>query len=107
MATREGTRASAEFICICMVPDFCKSPVVVVPYKILSKFDCAVNFSTNVRFRTRLAFRHNSRLSTVLCDEPGVGGGILSGVNKGFCRPINGTSSTTVRVNGSFVDYHE
>lgn len=107
MATREGTRASMEFVCICIVPDFCKSPTIVVPYKIYSKFDSAVNFSTNVRFRTRWAFRHNSRLSTVLLDEPGVGGGVLSGVNKGFCRPIDGTASTTVRVNGSFVDYHE
>ncbi|MDZ4849533.1 MAG: PAAR-like domain-containing protein [Pirellulaceae bacterium] len=107
MATREGTRASIEFVCICIVPDFCKSPTIVVPYKIYSKFDCAVNFSTTVRFRTRNVFRHNSRLSTVLLDEPGVGGGVLSGVNKGFCRPIDGTASTTVRVNSSFVDYHE
>ena len=36
----------------------------------------------------------------------GVGGGVLSGVNMGFCRPIPTTHSKTVRVNGSFVDYH-
>jgi hypothetical protein len=106
MATLEGTRASAEFMCVSLVPDVCKSPTIPVPYKILSLFDCAVNFSTNVRFRQKYVFRHNSRLSTVRCDEPGVGGGILSGVNMGFCRPIDGTASTTVRVNGSFVDYH-
>jgi hypothetical protein len=107
MATREGTRASIEFICISLVPDVCKSPIIPVGYKIFSKFDCAVAFSSNVRFRKQWAFRHNSRLSKVLCDEPGVGGGLLSGVNMGYCRPIDGTSSTTVRVNGSFVDYHE
>jgi len=106
MATREGTRASAEFICVSLAPDVCKSPSIPVPYKILSLFDCAVNFSTNVRFRTRNVFRHNSRLSTVRCDEPGVGGGVLSGVNMGYCRPISMTHSKTVRVNGSFVDYH-
>ncbi len=106
MATKEGTRASAEFMCICLAPDVCKSPTIPVPYKILSLFDCAVNFSTNVRFRTQFAFRHNSRLSTVRCDEVGVGGGVLSGVNMGFCRPIPTTHSKTVRVNGSFVDYH-
>ncbi len=106
MATLEGTRASAEFMCVSLVPDVCKSPTIPVPYKILSLFDCAVKFSTNVRFRKQWVFRHNSRLSTVRCDEPGVGGGILSGVNMGFCRPIDGTSSTTVKVNGSFVDYH-
>ena len=106
MATQEGTRASAEFMCICLAPDVCKSPTIPVPYKILSLFDCAVNFSTTVRFRTRFAFRHNSRLSTVRCDEAGVGGGVLSGVNLGFCRPIPTTHSKTVRVNGSFVDYH-
>ena len=106
MATKEGTRASAEFMCICLAPDVCKSPTIPVPYKILSLFDCAVNFSANVRFRTRFVFHHNSRLSTVRCDEAGVGGGVLSGVNMGFCRPIPGTHSKTVRVNGSFVDYH-
>ncbi|MCA9059386.1 MAG: DUF4150 domain-containing protein, partial [Planctomycetaceae bacterium] len=107
MASREGTRASIEFICTSIVPDVCKSPSVPVPYKILSLFDCAVNFSSNVNFRKQPVFRHNSRLSAVRCDEPGVGGGLLSGVNMGWCRPIDGTASTTVRVNGSFVDYHE
>ena len=107
MAVREGTRASKEFMCVSLAPDFCKSPNIVVPYSIVSKFDCAVNFSTNVRFRKQWVFRHNSRLSTVLGDEAGVGGGVLSGVNKGFCRPIDGTSSKTVRANGAFVDYHE
>jgi hypothetical protein len=107
MAVREGTRASKEFMCVSIAPDFCKSPNIVVPYSIISKFDCAVNFSTNVRFRKQWVFRHNSRLSTVLGDEAGSGGGVLSGVNKGFCRPIDGTSSKTVRANKSFVDYHE
>jgi hypothetical protein len=107
MAVREGTRASKEFMCVSLAPDFCKSPNIVVPYSIVSKFDCAVNFSTNVRFRKQWVFRHNSRLSTVLGDEAGVGGGVLSGVNKGFCRPIDGTSSKTVRANNAFVDYHE
>ena len=107
MAVREGTRASVEFICVSILPDVCKSPVLPVPYKILSKFDSAVGFSPNVRFRKQSAFHHNSRLSTVRCNELGVGGGILSGVNLGFCRPIPMTHSKTVRVNGSFVDYHE
>lgn len=107
MATREGTRASAEFMVLSMTPDICKSPTIPVPYAILAFFDCAVNFSTNVNFRKQKAFHHKSRLSTVLGNETGVGGGVISGVNKGYCRPIDGTSSTSVRVNGSFVDYHE
>ena len=107
MAIREGTRASSEFICVSILPDVCKSPTILVPYKILSLFDSAVGFSTDVKFRKQFAFHHDSRLSTVRCNEAGVGGGVLSGVNMGFCRPIPGTHSKTVRVNGSFVDYHE
>jgi hypothetical protein len=64
-----------------------------------------VGFSPNVRFRKQFAFHNNSRLSTVRCNEAGVGGGVLSGVNLGFCRPFLATHSTTVRVNKSFVDY--
>lgn len=104
MANLEGTRASVDFICINTLPDVCKSPSIPVPYKIWSLFDTAVNFSTDVNFRTKPAFHHNSRLSRVEGNEAGVGGGILSGVNKGWCRPI--THSSTVRVNGHFVNYH-
>lgn len=107
MATLEGSRASAEFVARNLIPDFCKAPVSVVGFQIASFFDCAVNFSTDVRFRKQWAFHEDSRLSTVIGNKEGVGGGILSGVNFGFCRPIDGTSSSTVRVNGSFVCYHE
>ena len=106
MAKNEGARASVEFICVFLVPDVCKSPTMPVPYKIYSLFDCAVNHSKNVKFRTRYAFHHKSRLATVRGDEAGVGGGILSGVNMGFCRPVPGTHSKSVRVNGTHVDYH-
>jgi len=107
MATLEGTRASAEFMVRSVAPDFCKSPTIIVGYQILSFFNCAVNFSTNVRFRKQWVFRHNSRLTTVIGNESGVGGGIASQVNKGFCRPIDGTSSTTFKVNGVLVDCHQ
>jgi hypothetical protein len=106
MATLEGTRASAEFCVRNVVPDVCKSPAVPVPYQIVSFFNCAVNFSTNVKFRKQPVFRHNSRLTTVIGNESGVGGGVASQVNKGWCRPIPGTLSTTIIVNGQQVGAH-
>jgi hypothetical protein len=107
MAFLEGTRSSIEFICKSLMPDVCLSPTAPVPYDILSKFDCAVGFSPNVRFRKQFAFHNKSRLSTVRCNEAGIGGGVLSGVNLGYCRPFIATHSTTVRVNQIFVERHQ
>jgi hypothetical protein len=59
MAFLEGTRSSIEFICKSLMPDVCLSPTAPVPYDILSKFDCAVGFSPNVRFRKQFAFHNN------------------------------------------------
>jgi hypothetical protein len=66
--------------------------------------DKVLNKSPNVRFAGKYAYNMKSRVTTVVGDEPGVGGGVVSGVNKGFCRPI--TFSAPVRVNKANALFH-
>ena len=39
----------------------------------------------------------NSRTDKVTGNEPGTGGGVKSGVNKGWCRPISNRTSIFVK----------
>lgn len=104
MAVNEGTRADGLFICISLTPDVCKSPVVPVPYPIVGFFTASTMLSPNVRFRGWPVFTKASRLTTVVGDEAGTGGGVVSGVNKGWCRPTS--FNPTVSVNGQKVAFH-
>lgn len=104
MALNEGTRQDGQFVCISLTPDVCKSPVAPVPYPIIGVFSDSTLLSPNVRFRGKPVFTMKSRLTTVVGDEAGVGGGVVSGVNKGWCEPIS--HNPTVRVNGEYVAYN-
>src|SRR5688572_8210030 len=88
--------------------DICRTPIgkkmVLVPYTITCTFEVAVGTTGTVNFGGEQAFTMDSRLPRVTGDEPGTGGGIISGVNRGFCRPIE--HSKTVRAQGGFVVRH-
>ncbi|WP_421701026.1 DUF4150 domain-containing protein [Aliiroseovarius sp.] len=77
----------------CMAPDVCKTPVgsavVPIPYMITSMLDWAVRTEPTVKLTELEAFTMNSRTDKVVGDEPGTLGGVKSGVNKGWCRPIS------------------
>ena len=98
----------AQAIVVCIAPDVCKTPLggamVPVPYTITSKLDVAVDTAPKVNYGGLPAFTMASRLPTVKGDEKGVGGGILSGVNLGYCRPIE--HSGTVRAHEQFIVRH-
>lgn len=100
-----ATNKDGQAIVVNTAPDVCLTPMggqmVPVPYNITSKFDIAIMVSTNVNYTGLPAFTMASRLPTVTGDEPGVGGGVKSGVNLGFCRPIQ--HAETYRVNGQWV----
>lgn len=100
MADKEGARADAQFIVISQVPDVCKTPPVgtPVPYPIVAFLSDRVRESPNVRFRGKWVMTRNSRVTKVIGDEAGVMGGVKSGVNMGFCKPVSNWSPT-VRVN--------
>lgn len=86
---------------VCLAPDVCKTPIgssmVPVPYMILSKLDWSEKTISNTTFGGLEAFTMASRTNKVTGDEPGTGGGIKSGVNKGYCRPISNKNSFFVK----------
>ena len=103
-----ATNKDGQAIVINTAPDVCLTPMggqmVPVPYNITCTFDVAVMTSSNVNYGGLPAFTMDSRLPTVKGDEPGVGGGVVSGVNLGFCKPVQ--HSGTYRVNGAWVIRH-
>ena len=104
MAKEEGTRKDAQFMVISITPDVCKSPAAPVPYPIVGYFDKSIQTSTNVRSAGEPVFHMGSRISTVIGDEAGAGGGVVSNCSKGYCKPV--VPIDTVRINGEFANRH-
>ena len=105
MAVNEGTRMDGQFMVISLTPDVCKSPTVPVPYPIVGYLNQSILVSPSVRMRGVPAFHMGSRVATVTGDESGVGGGVVSQVFKGMCRPV--MPVPTVRINGQFHNHHQ
>ena len=105
MATQEGTGQSKHFIIKSLAPDICKSPGSPVPYDIVAFLDESMMTSPNVNFKKVPVFNMASRVVTVWGDEEGIGGGLVSMVNKGFCKPI--VPVTTVKCNNFETCRHE
>ncbi|MCO6383329.1 MAG: DUF4150 domain-containing protein [Vannielia sp.] len=96
-----GARASGkQAIIACLAPDVCLTPcgcgVAPIPYMIVSRLDWAVQTTTSTELTNQQAFTMASRTDKVTGDEPGVKGGIVSGVNLGWCRPKSNKSSVFV-----------
>jgi len=87
-------------VIICSAPDVCKTPVgnsvVPIPYMITSMLSFTKREASSVEFGGLKAFNMNSRTDKVIGDEPGTLGGVKSGVNRGWCKPI--TNHPTVMV---------
>jgi hypothetical protein len=99
-AEKEGLRKVYEGIVICTNPDVCKTPPTndPVPYQIVGHTDPLIAPEERVRMTGLPSYTLKTRIPTVIGDEPGVGGGVVSGVNKSFCEAIS--YSTTVRAGG-------
>ena len=106
MASLEGTAQSAGFIVVSQSPDVCKSPGTPIPYPIVGFLNNSVLVSTNVRFQGFWVFDTISRVATVVGNEAGLGGGLVSQTNLGMCKPVAG-SSTTVKCNGQQICRHD
>ena len=87
----------------CLAPDVCKTPVgnsvVPIPYMITSQLSWAQMTAPSVKLTDLEAFTMNSRTDKVVGDEPGTVGGVKSGVNRGWCKPIS--KKTNVFVEGA------
>jgi uncharacterized protein DUF4150 len=96
---------SADAIVVCEAPDVCWTPMgsqmVAVPYMIIARLEKAENTAKKYLVNDKPAFTMASRIPTVEGDEAGTGGGIISGVNCGWCRPIE--HSTTFQAEGHWL----
>ena len=85
---------------ICLSPCVCMTPTGghLVPYMIVGALKDSARTSPNVLFGAEEAFTMHSRLTTVAGNEAGTGGGAVSGVHQGWCRPV--TNKPNFFVNG-------
>ncbi|KYG08217.1 hypothetical protein BE21_24965 [Sorangium cellulosum] len=108
MAENEGLCKTGNAWVVCIEPDVCKTPIgdemKPVPYQIRACLAAGVDEASTVKLGTFDTATMASRITTVQGDEPGTGGGVKSGVNLGYCRPV--THSTTVHAGGANVTYH-
>lgn len=107
MATQEAGRKSSQYIIMCIAPDLCKTPPKgdIIPYQISVKLENAIRYSPNVNFKGEPAAIQSLRCGPVKGNEAGMLGGVKSGVNLGWCRPVN--MCENVRVNKLSTLYHE
>jgi hypothetical protein len=105
MTTAQGASQDGEAMIVSMTPDICWTPfgstMMAVPYQIVAYLKDATGTAPKVNFGGRPAFTLGSRLLRVVGNEPGTGGGIISGVNCGYCRPVE--HSSTVRAHGQWL----
>lgn len=88
---------------VCLAPDVCLTPIgpyiVPIPYMIISQLDWSAKTIPNTLMTGQQAFTMDSRTNKVTGDEPGTKGGVKSGVDLGWCRPIS--KKTSVFVDGA------
>jgi len=106
VSDNEGLRVTSRAKLVNILPDVCLTPPsnLPVPYQIYGTFAEGVRFEETVRMTNMHVMTTQSRLPTVHGDEPGTTGGILSGVNKGWCRSI--TYSKNVRAKRNNITFH-
>ncbi len=109
MADKEGSRDTSKSVVVSSTPDVCLTPMgsamVPVPYSIVGNFSDAMRTTQTVKFTDQQAFNFASRLNHVSGDEAGAGGGVSSGVNVGYCKPLE--HSPTVKAQDQFVLRHD
>ncbi len=106
MADNHGAHQTGEAWVVSLVEDFCKSPVAPVGYMIAGQLAASIFEVTTVRGCGTPVLNLDSRITTVVGNEAGVGGGVISGVNVGMCKPISNYTST-VRAKGQSILGHD
>jgi len=104
-----GARKNSIFMAVSLLPDICKTPIgpnmVPIPYPVMADLSNSVAVAKTVRFNDDAVFLlDDSVVATLTGNEPGTGGGMKSGVNKGKVRAT--ASSKSVRVEGKYVVRH-
>src|SRR5262249_41904263 len=97
-----GARKDATFYAITKEPDVCLTPMggamVPVPYMIYASLEGSMKCIEGVHFNDKPCYVYDHSLAPqVQGDEPGPGGGVKSGVNKGKVWAFE--AATNVRAN--------
>ena len=102
MADEHLTAKDARFVLVSIVPDVCWTPSksgYPVPYMISHDMSLSEQCSADVYSNGKPVFLHRmSYVDDVKGDEPGMGGGVITGVNMKVSHSL--THSRNVYVNG-------
>lgn len=102
MAKEMALAKDSQFVLVNTAPDVCLTPTkkdIPVPYPITHNLSQSNQCSPNVFFAGKPAYMHEeSYVDNVKGDEPGMGGGVVSGTNTKISRSID--HSHSVYVNG-------
>src|SRR5437763_1855279 len=106
--SREGVRETGAAYVISVAHDICFTPMggasVPIPYPIVGFFSNVAFVAQSVRMCGQPTFTTASQVTSVVGDEAGTDGGVLSGVNMSICESV--TASSTVRAEGNRVLRH-
>jgi Domain of unknown function (DUF4150) len=101
----EVSREIDEGIIISEPMDWCKSPTAIVPYRLFAYQREAMDCADSVRQTSDRTHVKGSIVRASYGDEPGVGGGVISGTHNAECTPK--TWSQSVTAEGRNVVRHE
>ena len=91
----EGSREIDEGIIISEAMDWCKSPTAIVPYRLYAYQRDAMNLAYTVKQTSDPTHVKDSIVLKSYGDEPGVGGGVISGTHNAECTPKTWSQSVT------------
>jgi hypothetical protein len=100
MADKEQARKISEAVIVSTYPDVCKSPVLPVPYTIVSNFINSQNVAETVNATKDPTFTKVSWIQGVIGDEGGTGKGVVSGTHAGGGASWAQNWSSSVRAEG-------
>lgn len=105
MAVKHGAHKTGRAYVVSVVEDFCKSPTAPVGYMISQVLDVSDLVCGTVNGCGSPILNMQSRVMSVIGNEAGVGGGVLSSVNRGICKPIKNAAGS-VRAEGRYILRH-
>jgi hypothetical protein len=106
MADKHGAHQTGEAYVVSLCEDFCKSPTALVGYMISQKLDMSTLVCGSVNGCGTPVLNMSSRITHVTGNEAGVGGGAVSGVNVGMCKPVE-DYAPKVRAEGQCLLRHD
>lgn len=106
MGDKHGAHQTDEAYVVSLCEDYCRSPTALVGYMISQTLNMSTLVCGTVNGCGTPVLNMSSLITHVTGNEAGIGGGAVSGVNLGMCKPVEGYASK-VRAEGQCVLRHE